>query len=196
MSRSATIHRTTGETDVRVAVDLDGTGQIKIDTGVGFFDHMLHLLARHAMIDLEVGAKGDLHVDAHHTVEDVGLALGQALREALGDKANIRRYGDCRLPMDETLAAVAVDLSGRAAFAGDLKLPAGSSVGTFDLELVAEFFKSVAAEARMALHVDVIRGTNLHHVAEACFKAFGRALRQAVETDPRGTGIPSTKGSL
>jgi imidazoleglycerol-phosphate dehydratase len=196
MARTATVTRTTGETDVKVTLDLDGTGRVSAETGVGFFDHMLHLLGRHAMIDLSVMAKGDLHVDAHHTTEDVGLAIGKALFEALGDKANIRRYGDVRLPMDETLACVAIDLSGRAAYASDLKLPASSRVGTFDLELVDEFFKSLAGEARMALHVDVVRGSNLHHIAEACFKGVGRALRKAVELDSRGVGVPSTKGTL
>ncbi|MEM1013245.1 MAG: imidazoleglycerol-phosphate dehydratase HisB [Planctomycetota bacterium] len=196
MPRTATITRVTGETDVRVTLTLDGTGTVAVDTGVGFFDHMLHLLGKHAMVDLDVKATGDLHVDAHHTVEDVGLSLGKALAQALGDKSGIRRYGQCRLPMDEALADVAIDLSGRAAFAGDLKLSANDRVGDFDLELVAEFFKSLAAEAKLALHIDVIRGSNLHHIAEACFKGVGRALREAVELDPRMDGVPSTKGTL
>ena len=196
MPRSATVHRKTGETDVRLTVELDGTGTTDIQTGVGFFDHMLTLLGRHAMLDLTVSAEGDLHVDAHHTVEDVGLALGQALREAVGDKKGIARYGDVRLPMDEVLAAVAIDWSGRPIYRGDLGLPAGAVLGTFAVELVDEFLRAVASEAKMALHVDIVAGGNLHHVAEACFKGLGRALRQACEPDPRQTGVPSTKGTL
>ena len=196
MPRTATVTRKTAETDVTLSVDLDGRGKVDVDTGVGFFDHMLTLLGRHAMLDLDVKAVGDLHVDAHHTVEDVGLTLGQALREALGDKRGIRRYGDARLPMDETLAAVAIDLSGRPFYRGDLRLPPAATIGTFPAELVAEFLRAFASEAKLTLHVDVVAGGNLHHVAEACFKGLGRALRMAVEPDPRQDGVPSTKGTL
>ena len=195
MPRTATIHRKTGETDVVVTLDLDGTGTADLHTGVGFFDHMLDLFARHSLIDLTVKAQGDLHVDAHHTVEDVGLTLGQALREAVGDKKGIRRYGGVNLPMDEVLAVVALDLSGRAFCRIDAEY-ATPTIGTFPVELVDEFFKSLAAEAKLTLHVDILRGGNAHHVAEAIFKGVARALRQAVEADPRQTGIPSTKGSL
>jgi imidazoleglycerol-phosphate dehydratase len=196
MPRTSEQHRVTGETDVRLRLDLDGTGRADVATGVGFFDHMLDLLARHAVVDLSIEAKGDLHVDAHHTVEDVGLALGDALHEALGDKAGIRRYGDARVPMDEVLVAAAIDLSGRPAFACDFGWPAGATIGSFPCELVEEFFKSLATRGQFAMHIDIVRGGNLHHVAEAAFKATARALREAVETDPRRQGVPSTKGTL
>ncbi len=196
MSRVADVHRKTGETDVSVTLDLDGAGQSDVATGVGFFDHMLTLLASHAKLDLTVRAQGDLHVDFHHTVEDVGLALGQAMARALGDKAGIRRYGWARLAMDESLAAVAIDLSGRPFYRGDLRLRT-ERIGDFPTELVGEFLKSLANEARLALHVDVIAGENDHHVAEAIFKGLAHALRMAVEPDPRGAGrVPSTKGTL
>lgn len=195
MPRTASIHRKTSETDVTVTLDLDGAGKADLHTGVGFFDHMLELFGRHAMLDLAVRAQGDLHVDAHHTVEDVGLSLGQALAKALGDKKGIRRYGSVNLPMDETLAIVALDLSGRAFCRIDATYPS-THVGDFDVELVEEFFKSVAAEAKLTLHVDVPRAGNAHHVAEAIFKGVARALRQAMESDPRQTGVPSTKGTL
>ncbi len=196
MPRTATVTRKTAETDITLNVDLDGNGRVAVATGVGFFDHMLTLLGRHAMLDLDVKAIGDLEVDAHHTVEDVGLALGQALREAIGDKRGTRRYGDVRLPMDEVLAAVALDFSGRPLYRGDLGLPQTATIGTFPAELVAEFMRAVSSEAKLTLHIDVIAGGNLHHVAEACFKGFGRALRMAVESDPRQDGVPSTKGTL
>ena len=195
MPRTATIHRKTGETDIAVEVNLDGSGRADLHTGIGFFDHMLLLLARHSLIDLTVRASGDLHVDMHHTVEDVGLTLGQALHNALGDKSGIRRYGSANLPMDEALAIVGVDLSGRAYCRIEADYIT-DRVGDFPTELVAEFFKSLSAEGRFALHVDVPRGENAHHVAEAMFKGVGRALREATERDPRGAGVPSTKGVL
>lgn len=195
MPRTASIHRRTSETDVTVSLDLDGVGKTDLHTGVGFFDHMLDLFGRHAMLDLTVKAQGDLHVDAHHTVEDVGLAMGQALFQALGDKKGICRYGSVNLPMDETLAIVAIDLSGRAFCRIEASYPS-ARVGDLDVELVEEFFKSLAAEAKLTLHVDVPRAGNAHHVAEAIFKGAAQALRQAVAPDPRQTGVPSTKGSL
>lgn len=194
--RTSTVHRKTGETDITLTLDLDGTGQSNLSTGVGFFDHMLTLLAKHAMVDLDVTAQGDLHVDFHHTVEDVGLALGRALAEAVGDKGGIVRYGGSRLAMDESLAAVALDLSGRPFFRLDARWPT-DRIGEFPVELVSEFWKSVANEAKLTLHVDVVAGENAHHVAEAIFKGVARALRQALETDPRANGaVPSTKGTL
>ncbi|MFT3786701.1 MAG: imidazoleglycerol-phosphate dehydratase HisB [Tepidisphaeraceae bacterium] len=194
MSRQATINRKTNETDITLSLDLDNVAS-NSTTGVGFFDHMLDLLARHALIGLSVSAKGDLHVDAHHTVEDVGLALGEALLRAAGDKAGINRYGHSSLPMDETLANVALDLSGRPAFVFNVSFT-GPVIGTFPVELVEEFFKSVAHAARMNLHINVPYGTNNHHIAEAIFKGFARALRMAVSFDPRQQGVPSTKGTL
>ena len=194
--RTANIHRKTEETDVAVSLDLDGTnGTVAVTTGVGFLDHMLTLLGRHAMFDLSINAAGDLDVDMHHTVEDVGLTLGRALFDALGDKRGIRRYGGVNLPMDEALAVVAVDLSGRAFCRIDATFQT-DRIGDFPVELVGEFFKSLAAEAKMTLHVMVPRGDNAHHVAEAIFKGVARSLRQAVEMDPRQTGVPSTKGTL
>ena len=195
MTRSARIDRKTAETEISLELELDGAGRAEIATGVGFFDHMLTLLAKHAAIDLRVHAKGDLHVDQHHTVEDVGICLGQALRQALGDKSGIRRYGHFTLPMEETLATVAVDLSGRyylvfqAAFAAP-------KIGDFDSELVEDFWQAVAANALCNLHVLVHYGRNSHHVSEAIFKAAARALRMAIETDDRLPGVPSTKGTL
>ena len=193
--RTAEITRKTNETDVRGSVNLDGTGRADVQTGVGFFDHMLDLFARHSRIDLTVRADGDLHVDAHHTVEDVGIVLGQALRQALGDKRGITRYGSAAVPMDATLCQVAVDLSGRSAYVSHIRFR-GHTIGTFDVELVDEFFKSVAANALMALHIAVPYGDNDHHAAEAVFKAVARSVRQAVEYDPRNAEVPSTKGSL
>lgn len=194
-ARTSDISRQTKETRVRVALDLDGAGRGSPHTGIGFFDHMLDLLSRHSLIDLEINAEGDLQVDAHHTVEDVGIVLGQALEKALGDKRGISRYGWAVIPMDESLAQVVVDLSGRPAFVYKAQF-AGQSIGTFPVELVEEFFKSVAINAKMNLHVAVAYGTNNHHIAEAIFKAAARALRQAVSHDPRCDEIPSTKGSL
>ena len=193
--RTAEISRKTKETQIRLSLNLDGTGNAAPRTGVGFFDHMLDLLARHSLIDLTVEAAGDLHVDAHHTVEDVGIVLGQALEKALGDKRGIFRYGWAIVPMDESLAQVAIDLSGRPAFVFNVNFR-GDSIGGFPVELVDEFFKAVATTAKMNLHVTVPYGGNNHHIAEAIFKATARALRQAVSLDPRNNDVPSTKGSL
>ncbi len=195
MGRTAQIQRHTGETDIVLTIDLDGTGQAQIQTGVGFFDHMLTLLAKHSLIDLIVQAKGDLHVDAHHTVEDVGICYGKALAQALGDKAGIRRYGAMTVPMDETLVTAAVDLSGRAFCVWNVELPP-EMLGNFNAPLAEEFWRAVAGNALMNLHIVCHHGRNSHHVIEAIFKATARALRQAVEIDPRAPGIPSTKGVL
>lgn len=196
MPRTAEISRQTKETKIRVAIDLDGRGTASIHTGVGFFDHMLDLLARHSLIDLTVEAEGDLQVDAHHTVEDVGIVIGQAIEKAIGDKKGISRYGWAIVPMDESLAQVAIDLSGRPAFVFNAKFT-GTTIGNFPVELVDEFFKSIATSAKMNLHVSVPYGTNNHHIAEAIFKATARALRLAVSHDPRAADqVPSTKGSL
>ena len=195
MARTARIARTTGETDILVEVALDGTGKTDVATGVGFFDHMLTALGRHSLIDLTVHCKGDTWVDDHHTVEDVGIALGQALREALGDKAGIRRFADVCVPLDEALVLAAVDISGRGELYWDV--PIGpDKVGTFDTELGHEFFAGFARDAGITLHLRKITGDNAHHILEATFKACARALRAAVEPDPRVSGIPSTKGVL
>ena len=194
--RSATVTRTTAETDITVTLNLDGTGSYDNATGVGFFDHMLDQLARHALIDMTVRAKGDLHIDDHHTVEDTGIAIGQALAEALGDKRGIRRYGECHLPMDDAQVRCALDLSGRPYLVCNLDLPFGK-IGTFDTELVREFFQALATHGGITLHIDRLHGFNAHHVTEAAFKAVARALRTAVETDGRRSdAVPSTKGSL
>jgi imidazoleglycerol-phosphate dehydratase len=193
--RRAEITRQTRETKVRVQLDLDGSGKSEPRTGVGFFDHMLDLLGRHSLIDLEVEAEGDLEVDSHHTVEDVGIVIGQALEKALGDKRGIYRYGWAIIPMDETLAQVSLDLSGRPAFVFNVNFT-GETIGSFPVELVEEFFKSLAVNAKMNLHIQVPYGTNNHHISEAIFKATARALRQAVTHDPRNDDVPSTKGSL
>jgi len=195
MVRSAQIHRKTGETDITLSLDLDGTGQSSIQTGVGFFDHMLTLFSKHSLIDLTIQAQGDLHVDAHHTVEDVGICLGRAIVQALGDKAGIRRYGSMTVPMDETLVTAALDLSGRAFCVWHADVPI-EIVGTFNSPLAEEFWRAVAGNSAMNLHVVLHHGKNTHHIIEAIFKATARALRQAVEIDPRATGIPSTKGVL
>jgi len=194
--RRAEIARRTAETDIRVAIDLDGTGRAEVATGIGFLDHMLTALARHSMVDMQVAAKGDLHIDFHHTAEDVGIVLGQALRQALGDKRGIRRYGSALLPMDEALAECALDISGRPFLAWSV--PFGrDKVGEMDTELFEEFFRAFAFNAGITLHMTLKAGTNAHHVSEACFKAAARALREAVEPDPRAAGaIPSTKGVL
>jgi imidazoleglycerol-phosphate dehydratase len=194
MSRSASRERRTGETQVKLSLDLDG-GESKAETGVGFLDHMLDLLARHGKLGLTVTAEGDLETGAHHTVEDVGIVLGQALDEALGDRAGIRRYGSALVPMDESLAECAIDISGRPLCVFDAELPPTSIAG-FDSELAEEFFRAVANGAKLTLHVSVRYGTNVHHMIEACFKAFARALRVAVSIDPDETGVPSTKGTL
>ena len=194
--RQAHIERETGETDIAVEINLDGTGRYETATGVGFFDHMLDQLARHSLIDMKVSATGDLHVDDHHTVEDTGIALGQALALALGDKRGIRRYGSCLLPMDDALVRAALDLSGRPYLAWDVPF-AAQKIGTFDTELVREFFQAVATHGGITLHVTALSGVNAHHLAEATFKAVAQALRAAVERDPRkGDDVPSTKGSL
>jgi imidazoleglycerol-phosphate dehydratase len=194
--RRATISRKTAETDITVTIDLDGTGTYDIRTGVGFFDHMIDQLARHSLIDITLRATGDLHIDDHHTVEDCGIALGQALSQALGDKRGIRRYGDCHLAMDDALVRAALDLSGRPWLAWGVDFPT-AKIGTFDTELVREFFQALSTHGGITLHVDAVRGLNSHHIAEAAFKAVARALRVAVETDPRkADAIPSTKGAL
>lgn len=194
--RRAEITRETAETAIRAAIDLDGTGQAEVATGIGFLDHMLTALARHSLIDMTVAAKGDLHIDFHHTTEDVGIVIGQALRKALGDKCGIRRYGAALLPMDEALAECAVDISGRPFLAWSVPF-ARDKVGDMDTELFEEFFRALAFNAGITLHMTLKAGTNAHHIAEACFKAAARALRAAVEPDPRAGGaIPSTKGIL
>lgn len=193
--RTASLSRDTKETQIRASINLDGTGEAKVETSVGFFDHMLDLLSRHSLIDIDVNAEGDLDVDAHHTVEDVGIVLGQLLEKAIGDKRGIYRYGWAIVPMDESLAQVAIDLSGRPALVFNVQFQ-GESIGQFPVELVEEFFKALSNSARMNLHITVPYGTNNHHIAEAIFKATAKALRQAVAHDPRNPGIPSTKGSL
>ena len=194
--RTASIVRKTAETDISVSLTLDGTGKASIATGVGFFDHMLELFARHGLFDLEVKAKGDTHIDDHHTVEDVGIALGQAFLKALGDKAGIARYADVHLPMDETLTRCAVDISGRPMLVFRTVF-AREKIGTFDTELVREWFQAFATQAGLTLHVETLYGENAHHIAESCFKALARTLRKAVALDPREAGrVPSTKGSL
>ena len=195
MARTAEIERTTGETDVRVALTLDGTGAGERETGVGFLDHMLDLLARHGRLDLTVTARGDLQTGAHHTVEDVGICIGQALDQALGDRVGIVRYGQATVPMDEARASAAIDISGRGLLAFTAPLPPGA-IGNFDHELVEEFFRALSANAKLTLHVTVEAGTNAHHIIEAMFKALARALRMAVAIDPTETGVPSTKGTL
>jgi imidazoleglycerol-phosphate dehydratase len=195
MPRTATVTRTTKETDIRLLLDLDGTGRAEIATGIGFFDHMLTLLAGHSLIDLTIACTGDTHVDGHHTVEDVGRALGFALAEALGDRRGIRRYGHCVLPMDEALVTAAVDLGGRAAcvLAAEFPVP---TIGTFDAQLVEVFWESFASTAGANVHAVLHHGRNGHHIAEAVYKGLARSLRMAVEPDPRQPGIPSTKGTL
>jgi imidazoleglycerol-phosphate dehydratase len=195
MDRTAIIDRTTKETEIKLELSLDGSGSSDCSTGVGFLDHMLDLLARHALVDLTVNAKGDLHVDQHHTVEDVGICLGQAVRAALGDKAGIRRYGHCTLPMEETLVTSAIDLSGRCYLVFQATFPS-NKIGDFDSELVEDFWQAFAANALCNLHVLLHYGRNSHHISEAIFKATARALRMALEQDPRSRGIPSTKGTL
>lgn len=194
--RLAEITRNTAETQIAVSVNLDGTGQYRSQTGIGFFDHMIDQLARHSLIDITLTAKGDLHIDDHHTVEDCGIALGQALTQALGDKKGIRRYGHFNLAMDDTQVASALDLSARPFLVWNLPFPT-AKIGTFDTELVREFFQALSTHGGITLHVDLVHGINSHHIAEACFKSVARALRMAVEPDPRMAGIlPSTKGSL
>jgi imidazoleglycerol-phosphate dehydratase len=194
--RSAEVSRTTAETQITVRVDLDGTGLANLRSGIGFFDHMLDQIARHGLIDLDVQAKGDLHIDGHHTVEDVGITLGQAVLRALGDKKGIRRYGHAYVPLDEALSRVVVDFSGRPGLVMNVPFKSGM-VGGFDTQLTHEFFQGFANHALATVHIDNLRGENAHHQAESVFKAFARALRAALEIDPRAVGtIPSTKGSL
>jgi imidazoleglycerol-phosphate dehydratase len=195
MPRTASIDRKTAETNIQLTLDVDGTGRADVATGVGFLDHLLTLFAKHAVVDLTVRADGDLEVDQHHTVEDTGICLGQALQQALGDKRGIRRYGHFTLPMDETLATVAVDLGGRFALAYRVEFPA-AKIGDFDTELVEEFWRAFGANALCNLHILVHYGRNSHHMSEAIFKAAARAVRMAVENDPRMPGVPSTKGTL
>lgn len=194
-ARSATLERRTQETSVEIALSIDGVGDSNIATGIGFFDHMLTLFAKHGLFSLDLKASGDLVVDGHHTVEDVGIVLGLALAKAAGDKTGIRRYGQFYLPMDEALALVVVDFSGRPFLAFDAELGQGC-VGDFDLELVEEFLRALAVNAGLTLHVKVLAGRNRHHIVEAIFKGLGRALAQSLETDPRVKGVPSTKGTL
>lgn len=195
-ARTATIHRVTGETDILVRLDLDGTGQSRIETGIGFFDHMLTALARHGMFDMDIAAKGDLHIDFHHTAEDTGIALGQAFAKAIGDKRGIRRFGHALAPLDEALSEVVVDISGRPYLAWSVDFTR-NKIGEMDTELFEEFFRAFAMSAMITLHVTQKAGRNCHHIAEASFKATARALRMAAEADPRAAGaIPSTKGVL
>jgi len=194
--RTSTISRKTAETEISASVNLDGTGRRKMNTGIGFFDHMLDQLARHSLIDIELTCAGDRHIDDHHSVEDCGIALGQALKEALGDKAGIRRYGSCHLAMDDAQVRAALDLSGRPYLICNLDMPT-PKIGSFDTELVQEFFQALATHGGITLHIDRLHGFNSHHIAEAAFKAVAQALRAAVEPDPRMVGqIPSTKGML
>ena len=194
--RSGKIKRKTAETEISVALKLDGTGKYKINTGVGFFDHMLEQLARHSLIDLEIEANGDNHIDDHHTVEDTGIALGQALAQAVGDKLGINRYGWCLLPMDDTLIRTALDLSSRPFLYFDIDLPT-EKIGDFDTELVREFFQALSTHAGITLHMEKLHGYNSHHIAEAAFKSFSKSLRVAIEKDPRNLkALPSTKGAL
>ena len=194
--RSATIQRKTGETDIAVSIALDGTGEAKVASGVGFLDHMLTLLARHALFDIHVACTGDLYVDQHHSVEDIGIALGQAFKQALGDKKGITRYAHSYLPMDETLSRVAVDVSGRPFLIFKTDFPR-EKIGEFDTELVREWFQAFAINAGITLHVETLYGENAHHIAESCYKGLARALRTAVSIDPREEGrVPSTKGTL
>ena len=193
--RSAEIQRNTLETQISVRLDLDGSGKSKLATGVGFFDHMLDQIARHGMIDLDVTAKGDLHIDAHHTVEDVGITLGQAFDQAIGDKKGVTRYGHAYVPLDEALTRVVVYLSGRPGLLYDVPFTR-AAIGEFDVDLVREFFQGLVNHAAITVHIDCLKGANSHHQAETVFKAFARALRMAATVDPRASGVPSTKGTL
>ncbi|GAA3677283.1 MULTISPECIES: imidazoleglycerol-phosphate dehydratase HisB [Acetobacter] len=195
-SRHATVHRVTSETDIAIALTLDGTGKARVETGIGFFDHMLTALAKHGLFDLDITVKGDLHIDGHHTVEDTGIALGQAMRQALGDKRGVRRFGSALVPLDEALCEAVVDLSGRPFLTFEASFDR-DRIGELDTELVEEFFRAFAMSAMLTLHLNQRAGKNCHHIAEAAFKALARALRMAVEPDPRALGaIPSTKGVL
>jgi len=194
-TRTSSIERTTKETSIRLSLDLDGSGQSALSSGIPFLDHMLEQIARHGLVDLNIDARGDLEIDAHHTVEDIGICFGEALREAIGDKKGIVRYGHAYVPLDEALSRVVLDLSGRPGLEYHVSFPK-ETVGGFDVELFKEFFQAVSNHGRITLHIDAIRGDNNHHIIETVFKAFGRALRMAVESDPRVSDIPSTKGAL
>ena len=196
MPRTAEVSRKTNETDLRVRVDLDGRGDASVKTGIGFFDHMLSALARHGLMDLTIEARGDLHVDGHHTVEDTGIALGMAIERALGDRAGIRRYADALVPLDEALVRAVVDVSGRAYLSYAIDIPKWQLLGDYDVFLTPEFFRALVLNAGLTVHMDLIRGDNPHHIVEAAFKAFARALDGATSIDPRVTGVPSTKGAL
>ena len=196
MSRTAAIARATKETTIRLRLDLDGSGRATVATGIGFFDHMLEAFARHGLFDLDVECTGDLHVDGHHTVEDVGIALGQAIAQALGDRAGIRRYADATVPLDDALVRAVVDVSGRPYLAYHVEIPKWQMLGDFDVFLTPEFVRGLVLNAGLTVHVDLLRGENPHHIVEALFKALARALEGAVRVDPRVTGIPSTKGVL
>lgn len=195
LQRNTQMERKTAETEIKISLSLDGSGRYQIETGVGFLDHMLSLLAKHGALDLQLSAVGDTHIDDHHTVEDIGICLGLAMRQALGDKAGIQRYGNALVPMDEALILVALDISGRGHLEMDLSLPS-AKVGAFDTELLEEFLRALAINSGITLHVRMLSGRNTHHIIEGTFKALGRALRQAMDADPRLTGIPSTKGVL
>ncbi|MDX8395878.1 MAG: imidazoleglycerol-phosphate dehydratase HisB [Mariprofundaceae bacterium] len=195
MTRVASIERNTKETQISLSINLDGSGIAELNSGIPFLNHMLEQIARHGLVDLTINAKGDLDIDAHHTVEDIGICLGEVIREAIGDKAGIVRYGHAYVPLDEALSRVVLDFSGRPDLEYHVDFPK-EMVGTFDVDLFKEFFQAVANHARISLHIDSLRGRNNHHIIETVFKAFGRALRMAVENDPRQSGIPSTKGAL
>jgi imidazoleglycerol-phosphate dehydratase len=196
MARVGEVTRRTNETELRVRVDLDGAGRADVRTGIGFFDHMLEALARHGLLDLTVQASGDLHVDGHHTVEDTGIALGQAIARALGDRAGIRRYADAMVPLDDALVRAVLDVSGRPYLAYHVDIPKWQMLGDYDVFLTPEFFRAVVTHAGLTAHIDLVRGDNPHHIVEAAFKAFARALDAATTVDPRVTGVPSTKGVL
>ena len=196
MARVGEVTRCTNETELRVRVDLDGAGRADVRTGIGFFDHMLEALARHGLLDLTVHASGDLHVDGHHTVEDTGIALGQAIARALGDRAGIRRYADAMVPLDDALVRAVLDVSGRPYLAYHVDIPKWQMLGDYDVFLTPEFFRAVVTHAGLTAHIDLVRGDNPHHIVEAAFKAFARALDAATAVDPRVTGVPSTKGVL
>ena len=196
MPRRAEVTRKTNETDLRVQIDIDGRGQASIRTGIGFFDHMLAAFAKHGLLDLTVEARGDLHVDGHHTVEDTGIVLGQAITQALGDRAGIRRYADALIPLDEALVRCVIDVSGRPYLSYQIEIPKWQMLGEYDVFLTPEFFRAVVSNAELTVHLDLIRGDNPHHIVEAAFKAFARALDAATMLDPRVSGAPSTKGVL
>lgn len=196
MSRIGEIHRKTKETDLLVRIDLDGTGQAAVRTGIGFFDHMLDAFARHGLFDVRITAQGDLHVDGHHTVEDTGIALGQAIAQALGDRAGICRYGDAMVPLDEALVRAVVDVSGRPFLRYEVEIAKWQMLGDYDVFLTPEFFRALVTNAQLTVHLDLVRGDNPHHIVEAAFKALARALDSATRIDPRVSGVPSTKGTL